>query len=312
MSIKIYIVNYCYYYGAGSPPARASLKGMVITMNNFKKCILTAVLAALVLTAATFAQESGDVFAGSTGGVAVYVDGAPVRARTDAAIIKSQTYVSFREYSAALGAGGALSVSGGALRASAPGLTVEARAGDCYIIANGRYLYAPSGCIGAGSDVLVPLRSLAGAFGAEVTWSAGNRAVYIRTGGSVITPGGSYYNSEDLKWLSRIIYAEAGGELMQGKIAVGNVVLNRRDSPMYPNTVYGVIFDKRSGVQFTPAYSGAINRTPSEDCVIAAKIALDGGNTAGGSLFFSSAYSKCWAASHRPLYGQIGNHNFFV
>jgi N-acetylmuramoyl-L-alanine amidase len=291
---------------------QALLKGMVITVNNFKKCIYTAVLAVLALTVVTFAQPGGDVSAGSPGMVAVYVDGVPVRARTDAVIIKSQTYVSFREYSAALGAGGAVPVSGGALRATAPGLTVEARAGDCYIIANGRYLYAPSGCISAGSDVLVPLRALAGAFGAEVAWNGGSRAVYIRTGGGAITPGGSYYNSEDIKWLSRIIYAEAGGELMQGKIAVGNVVLNRCDSTMYPNTVYGVIFDKRNGVQFTPAYSGAINRTPSEDCVIAAKIALDGGNTAGGSLFFSSAYSKCWAASHRPLYGQIGNHNFFV
>jgi N-acetylmuramoyl-L-alanine amidase len=288
------------------------LKGMLITVNNLKKCIYTAVLAVIALTAVTFAQPSGNAFAVNSGKVSVYVDGTAVKARTDAVIIKSQTYVSFREYSAALGADGGIRASGGALRATAPGLTVEARAGDCYIVANGRYLYAPSGCIDAGGDVLVPLRSLAGAFGAEVTWNGRSRAVYIRTGGGIITSGGSFYNSDDLLWLSRIIYAEAGGEPMQGKIAVGNVVLNRRDSPMYPNTVYGVIFDKRNGVQFTPAYSGAINRTPSEDCVIAAKIALDGGNTAGGSLFFSSAYSKCWAASHRPLYGQIGNHNFFV
>ncbi|MDR1217308.1 MAG: cell wall hydrolase [Oscillospiraceae bacterium] len=281
-------------------------------MNNLKKCIFTAILAMLVLTVVIFAQPGGDAVAVNSGRVAVYVDGAMVKTRTDAVIIKAQTYVSFREYSTVLGADVVVHASGGAQRAYAPGLTVEVRAGDCYIVANGRYMYMPSGCIDAGDDALVPLRTLAVAFGAEVTWSGWSRTVYIRTGSGVIASGGSFYNSEDILWLSRIIYAEAGGEPMQGKIAVGNVVLNRRDSPMYPNTVYGVIFDKRNGVQFTPAYSGAINRTPSEDCVIAAKIALDGGNTAGGSLFFSSAYSKCWAASHRPLYGQIGNHNFFV
>ena len=40
------------------------------------------------------------------------------------------------------------------------------------------------------------------------------------------------------------------GEPMKGKIAVGNVVLNRVRSSAYPNTIYGVIFDKRFGIQF--------------------------------------------------------------
>ena len=35
---------------------------------------------------------------------------------------------------------------------------------------------------------------------------------------------------------------------MKGKIAVGNVVLNRVRSSAYPGTIYGVIFDKRYGI----------------------------------------------------------------
>ncbi|MDR2420813.1 MAG: cell wall hydrolase [Oscillospiraceae bacterium] len=118
------------------------------------------------------------------------------------------------------------------------------------------------------------------------------------------------YGAEDVKWLSRIIYAEAGGESFDGMLAVGNVVMNRLRSEYYPDTVHGVIFDRRSGVQFTPAYSGAINNTPSEACVKAAKLALDGAEIVGGSLYFASA--SCWASRHRELYKTIGAHDFYL
>ncbi|MDR2665490.1 MAG: cell wall hydrolase [Oscillospiraceae bacterium] len=282
-------------------------------MIKLKKRIFAAALAAAALAGGTFTPAGDGASAAGSPRVAVFVNGARVEARADAVIIGAMTYVPFRDYSAALGAAGAAAGANGALRASAPGLTVEARAGDSYIVANGRYLYAPSGCIGAAGDVLVPLRALGRAFGAAITWNEVRREVYVRTfGNAAIATGDSFYNKEDVLWLSRIISAEARGEPMQGKIAVGNVVMNRKESPYYPNTVYGVIFDRRSGVQFTPAYSGAINCNPSPDCVIAAKIALDGGNTAGNSLFFASAYSRCWAASHRPFNGKIGNHNFYA
>ena len=65
---------------------------------------------------------------------------------------------------------------------------------------------------------------------------------------------------------------------MEGKIAVGNVVLNRVNDPRFPNTVYGVVFQRN---QFTPAMTGTINRTPNESSVIAAKLCLEGANTAG-------------------------------
>jgi N-acetylmuramoyl-L-alanine amidase len=93
---------------------------------------------------------------------------------------------------------------------------------------------------------------------------------------------------------------------------VGNVILNRVASPSFPNTIYDVIFDKKFGVQFTPAYSGSIYCKPSADSVIAAKIALEGYNTASGSLFFSSSSVSCWASKNRPYVTQIGNHRFYA
>ena len=95
------------------------------------------------------------------------------------------------------------------------------------------------------------------------------------------------YNREDkLYWLSRIISAESRGEPLEGQIAVGNVVLNRVDSPDFPDTIYGVIFDDRWGGQFTPVRNGTIYQEPTEQSIQAAKLCLEGVNVAKDSLYF--------------------------
>jgi len=66
---------------------------------------------------------------------------------------------------------------------------------------------------------------------------------------------------------------------LEGKLAVANVVLNRVKSPSFPNTVYDVIFQKG---QFPPAYkSGFKELVPPDECIIAAKMALEGVTTLG-------------------------------
>jgi N-acetylmuramoyl-L-alanine amidase len=149
------------------------------------------------------------------------------------------------------------------------------------------------------------------AFDAAVEWDSAASSIIITKGSGAIIPSSVFYDETDLYWMSHIIYAEAGCESFAGKIAVGGVVMNRINSPEFPDTVYSVVFDKRYGVQFTPAYSGAIYNKPSEECVIAAKIALDGGSTAGESLYFA-ATTHCWAGRNRPYAMTIGNHNFYA
>ncbi|MEI3102536.1 MAG: cell wall hydrolase, partial [Oscillospiraceae bacterium] len=51
------------------------------------------------------------------------------------------------------------------------------------------------------------------------------------------------YPSEELFWLSQIIHAEAWQQPLAGQIGVGNVVMNRVNSPDFPSTVFDVIFD---------------------------------------------------------------------
>jgi N-acetylmuramoyl-L-alanine amidase len=110
-----------------------------------------------------------------------------------------------------------------------------------------------------------------------------------------------------------IIEAEAGGEILEGKIAVGNVVLNRVADKRYPNTIYGVIFDFKNGIQFTPAYTGTIYNTPSAESIAAAKMCLEGYEIIDGVLFFFNPRiaTTDWISKNRPFAGRIGLHDFY-
>jgi N-acetylmuramoyl-L-alanine amidase len=243
-------------------------------------------------------------------GISVTIDGQPANLRIPVFMINSATYVPIRDFSTALGADG-VSWDSGTATVTAPNLTITATVGQVYLVANGRYLFVPDTCILAYESVMVPVRVLAKAFGASVAWDQATQTVSVARGSGAIKPAGEFYDKTDLLWMSRIIQAEAGGESLIGKIAVGGVVMNRIASPIFPDTVYDVVFDRHYGVQFTPAYSGAIYNTPSEESVIAAKIALDGGNTAGDSLYFAST-THCWAGRSRPFAMTIGHHYFYA
>lgn len=129
-----------------------------------------------------------------------------------------------------------------------------------------------------------------------------------------VTSASSSYSENDVYWLSRLIEAEASGESYEGKSAVGGCVINRVKSPDFPNTVYGVIFDKAYGVQYQPTANGAIYNTPSADSIRAAEEALKGISTAGNALYFCSTTvaPKSWAAANRAYCMTIGNHVFYL
>ncbi len=92
------------------------------------------------------------------------------------------------------------------------------------------------------------------------------------------------YTKKQLRLMSAIIYSEAGGECMAGKKAVGIVIMNRLNSSMFPNTLHGVIYQKR---QFTPVRNGSLNSslamydngTMTSSCIKAARYALEGNTT---------------------------------
>ena len=60
-------------------------------------------------------------------------------------------------------------------------------------------------------------------------------------------------SAEELKLLANIIYCEAGSESYVGKVAVGNVIMNRVKSASQPNTITEVVYAKG---QFSPVRNG--------------------------------------------------------
>ena len=263
-------------------------------------------LATITTAAATSGSE-----AGAAAKVTVIIDGDTTGSAISATIINGASYVPLQGFCAELGAQSTI-INEDSVTILAPGLKIEATDGMRYITANGRYLFVPAGCKMLDGELAAPIRTLAAAFDAQVSWNGASKTVYVTTGSGVIASGDAFYNDNDVHWMSRIISAEAGGESFLGKIAVGNVIMNRIASPQFPSSVYDVIFDRRSGIQFTPAYSGAINCNPSAESVIAAKLALDGAVVVGDSLYFSQSYLGCWAARNRPFTATIGNHSFYA
>ena len=109
------------------------------------------------------------------------------------------------------------------------------------------------------------------------------------------------------------ICAESGAESMTGQIAVGNVILNRVKSSQFPDTVEGVIFDRKDAVQFEPVSNRRVYLPPTSQSVEAAKRALDGENVVGSALYFyAPALSQgTWINANRPYQQTIGCHRFY-
>ncbi len=205
-----------------------------------------------------------------------------------------------------------VSFESGVLRIETEGLLFEAKVGQMYAVANGRYFFVEGGVsIREDGQIWLSLDTMAKIFGCDYTLDVESKSAYLTPTGNYLEDGATYYNAQDLYWLSRIINAESRGEPFMGQIAVGTVVMNRVKSPIYPNTVYGVVFD---GAQFSPAVSGSVNNAPLEQCVTVAKIILEGYRLSDQILYFyampaNSTYRNGFENTETEIV--IGNHYFY-
>lgn len=191
-------------------------------------------------------------------------------------------------------------------------LSMTISASTPYIVANGRYLYARDSIVVLNGQVAVPVRILAQVFNLDVGYDAAARKAkltHVEGRGAYIEPGDSYYDADALYWLSHIINAESGTQSLEGKIAVGNVVMNRVESPEFPNTIYSVLHQKN---QFSPVASGSIKRTPNSGSVVAAKLVMEGVQIVPTALFFNMKGMSSYASRNRDYVTTIGAHAFYA
>lgn len=125
------------------------------------------------------------------------------------------------------------------------------------------------------------------------------------------TPAVSISASEkDL--LARLVEAEAKGESYEGKVGVATVVLNRVDSPKFPDTVTGVIKQVvGKAYAFSPVQNGSINKPASEDSKKAVEQALTRKDRLDDSIYFYNPKTATdnWIRS-RAVIKTIDHHVF--
>ncbi|WHX98180.1 cell wall hydrolase [Neobacillus sp. DY30] len=138
-----------------------------------------------------------------------------------------------------------------------------------------------------------------------------SEVVTSETAAAPATPAVSLSNEEkDL--FARLVEAEAKGESYEGKVAVAIVVLNRVDSPDFPNTVNDVIHEVvGNAYAFSPVQNGAINKPASEDAIRAVEEALTRQDRLNGSVYFYNPEiaTDTWITT-RETVKTIGNHVF--
>lgn len=113
---------------------------------------------------------------------------------------------------------------------------------------------------------------------------------------------------DNIEMMARVVHGEARGESYKGKVAVAAVILNRKQSAEFPNTVYRVIFQPNA---FTAVNDGQYNLPPNREAYQAVIDAIKGWDPTGGSTYYynPTIATNRWIFT-RPVKDHIGNHTF--
>lgn len=210
-------------------------------------------------------------------------------------------------------------------------LTLLAQPGCQTMYVNGQSIYVPNGIKIKNGYTMAPIELLANVFSGSSVGYDWNLNAYVVTTGSYLTgsaaaaqlsyqtpaaqtaaqtpyQSGGYYDPQALDLIARVINAEAGNMSLEGKVSVGNVIMNRVASSEFPNTVYGVLYQPN---QFTVVNYASFQRTPSAESITAAKMAMDGVNYVPGAMFYNVSGMSSWASRNRPYLTTFAGHDFY-
>ncbi|BAF60163.1 MAG: hypothetical protein HPY89_11050 [Pelotomaculum sp.] len=141
----------------------------------------------------------------------------------------------------------------------------------------------------------------------QVVAGAGEQVQSGRERGSAVSRGG-VVDRNSVYLMAQVIEGEAADEPYEGKVAVGAVILNRTESPDFPHTIPGVIYETDA---FESVSNGQYLRPVSKESLDAAIDALNGRDPTGGALYFwnPEKATSPWVWS-RPIITRIGGHVF--
>ena len=124
----------------------------------------------------------------------------------------------------------------------------------------------------------------------------------------------------DYETLLAVVEAEAGGEDVEGRMMVANVILNRVNyQEAFPNNVTDVVWERVGGAaQFSPTMDGRINRvTISDRTREAVNRVIDGEDLSQGTLFFmakalAEEHNQKWFNGTLKFVFEHGVHSFYT
>lgn len=111
------------------------------------------------------------------------------------------------------------------------------------------------------------------------------------------------YIEDDIDYLYRAVETEVHGGSFEAKVNVANVILNRVDSPLYPNTIKGVV---------TQTGQFSYSKTKIDETTInACSYAYEFADTTSGALYFNAGKPKDnWNGASYIMTDDVG-HSFY-
>ncbi|NCB93629.1 MAG: cell wall hydrolase [Clostridia bacterium] len=126
-------------------------------------------------------------------------------------------------------------------------------------------------------------------------------------------------SDRDYENLLAIVEAESGGEDVEGRIMVANVILNRVSNEHFPSDVTSVIWERSGGSpQFSPTADGRIHTvTISDTTREAVNRAIDGEDLSKGALYFvakkqADESNIDWFDKNLTFLFKHGEHSFYA
>ena len=126
--------------------------------------------------------------------------------------------------------------------------------------------------------------------------------------------------TSELRCLAEAIYFEARGEPLNGQYAVGEVIINRSLSQLFPNSICGVISEgsgKRNACQFSYNCDGKLEIITEKDIynriLKLSRLLLEPSArvlTDGATFFHAKAVNPSWAKKFKKT-KEIGQHIFY-
>ena len=277
----------------------------------FKKTL--AVIFIILMFFATTAFCAVDSYGGYNVPVDIDINGSFIKCAQKPVLINGTTYIPLRAFSDATGGKVEWRAEDSCATMTKDGHTFSFYPEKNYSLIDGKEKNYPS--VVYKDLTFIPVRAVSETLGYSVEWDDFYLSVKITAPDVEIADAykDKSYTYEDILYLGKITHIESGYQHFKVKLGVAGTVVNRVKSSQFPNSVKDVIFDKKYGVQFPPAHTDKINRTPSKESIIAAKCVLGGVNVVENSLYFVDTQytSGSWVHNNRPHCVTIYDMSFY-